>query len=500
MNARLFDLPRWLWITLAVCLGYHCLTLPYSPLPWFDETYFASMTRHFVLTGEFIPDVGPMLDYYYPQSKAYGPGYFMVTSLFQQVFGLSLFWMRFPGLVFGMLFVAVAYKLLEISDVKRVWRLAFVCFLLTDTIFLQNIHSARMDSMALFMVATGFWFFLKASKNQHWTSYGLAGLFFGLAMLTTPRVAVSIMGVAVVSGVLFIHKPSLSRFKNYLLMGFLIPAVYSVWVFWGFGGPVAFWNYFFGPPKEQLYFENLAQGYMGSTGYVPAFQWPVLVSVVVMVLLLAAWKKWRQPLLFWISVVNMLTFYKLVNDTGIYSVFCMPYAYFILVIGANQIEISWIKASALPSWVALILVLNLGIFTVKNLAIWLTMPAKNQTLVTAQISNIIPKGSKVIGDEVYYYSVLQAGSDFQYLNRGASTYQRYAYHENEYGYQFAVVRNPNQFEYEFNHYNRDKKLVEIGRISMPELSSSGKWLKGMLQKAKIPLSDSYQGIVYRYQP
>lgn len=210
-------------------------------------------------------------------------------------------------------------------------------------------------------------------------------------------------------------------------------------------------------------------------------------------------KKWRQPILFWISVVNMITFYKLVNDTGIYSVFCMPYAYFILVIGANQIEINWIKAKALPALVALILVLNLGIFTVKNLAIWLTMPAKNQSLVTGQIRKIIPNGSRVIGDEVYYYSVLQAGSDFQYLNRGASTYQRYAYHEKEYQYQYAIVRNPNQFEYEFNHYNRDKKLVEVGRISMPELSSTGKWLKRMLQKAKIPLSDSYQGIVYQYR-
>lgn len=499
MKPRLFELPRWLWITLLFSLGYHCLTLPYSPLPWFDETYFASMTRHFVLTGEFIPDVGPMLDYYYPQSKAYGPGYFMVTSLFYQIFGISLFWMRFPGLVFGFLFVGVCYKLLEISNVKRIWRLVYVALLLTDTIFLQNIHSARMDSMALFLAGTGFWFFIKASKDQKWLNYILAGLFFGFAMLTTPRVAVSILGVVAVSVVLFVSKPSLKATAKYAVMGILIPLVYSIWVYWGFGGPIQFWNYFFGPPKEQLYYENLAQGYIGNTGYVPSFQWPVLLLVVAVVFLLLILKKRRQPILFWISAVNVVLFYKLVNDTGIYSVFCMPFAYFIVVISIDQIQINWLKERFLPVLIGLIVSLNLGIFTIKNMAIWITMPAKNSELVTDQIKKIIPPGSKVIGDEVYYYSVLKSGSDFQYLNRGASTFQRYDYHVQEYKFQYAVIRSPNQFEKEFNYYNRNQELVEIGRIEMPKLSPMGLRLKQILLMFHIPFSESYQGIVYQYR-
>ena len=205
-------------------------------MPWFDETYFASMARNFMETGEFFPPICPMMDYFYPQSKAYGPAYFIVLSLVFKVFGFGIFQMRIPAIISGFMFLLTGYKMLRNTGVGLFFSGFFVILLLFDPIFLQNIHSGRMDSMALLFAGLGSLQVLNGIRNNNYKSYVFAGLFLGIAILFTPRIAVNLLGAGLVAFLVFILKPTWKNWFRMLLIPLLLVTLYYIWILWGFGG------------------------------------------------------------------------------------------------------------------------------------------------------------------------------------------------------------------------------------------------------------------------
>jgi hypothetical protein len=139
----------------------------------------------------------------------------------------------------------------------------------------------------------------------------------------------------------------------------------------------------------------------------------------------------------------------------------------------------------------------IGIFLLKNTAIWLFADSRNLEVAQEQVSRLIPKNSRVIGDEAYYYFVKKAGSDFQYLDRGAGTESRILYHQNDYNFQYVLVRNPPQNQYEFNFYASRIPLQPVGKINMPVPGSTAQNLSVILSKLKIEVPKGFQGMVYK---
>lgn len=488
--------PVWLLALWLIMLFYHSGILRFSPMPWFDETYFASMTLHFMDSGEFNPPICPMMDYYYPQAKAYGPGYFVVLAGFFRTFGFDMVQMRFPALFFGFAFILVGYRLLRQTGTSPVFRNLFVLLLLFDPIYLQNIHSGRMDSMALFLTGLGTIQLLDGIRKSRTLPYLAAGICFGLALLTTPRIAVNLVGAGLVAFLVFLSAPDRRSFFRLMLIPLLVIALYSVWVFWGFGGYPQAWAYFFGQPKEKLYYDNLAQGYISFKKYIPVFQYP---AIGMMLVVLGNWTIRRRPVpwLFWISFFNLLGYYLLVRDTGIYSIFSMPWLYFILVIMADVFQILPAAQRRMKWALMLLFLLNTGIFSAKNLLVLLSAPARNDALAYPQFARLIPKGSRIIGDEAYYYLAMRSGSDFQYLDRGAAGFQRLKYHVEEYDFQYLIVREPVSNPVEFNNYRKKIPLQKIGEITSPPPSPGFTRLEGILRVLGLTVPAGYRGTIYK---
>jgi len=496
MKREFLGIPVWLLVGIGLLFIYHLFTLTISPMPWFDETYFASMTLNFVEKGEFLPPIGPMLEFFYPQSKAYGPAYFVVMAGVLKVFGFGILQMRIPALLFGFLFILTVYKILTISNIKQSLRIFVVLLLLFDPIFLQNIHSGRMDSMAILLVVLGIYQLLVGFRKNLFIHFAACGFFFGLALLTTPRIAVNLAGPGLIAAFFYLSNPNWKRFFSLLIIPLLVFGLYSIWVFWGFGGYEQAYNYFFGKPKEALYFQSLAAIYVSSRKYIPPFQYPVLFVFGVFLSINVYFRR-NTEWIFWISIFNLLSFYALVNDTGIYSIFSMPWIY----IGLACIAQSFFSMERIESIMRIALscvfLLNLSLFFLKNTVIWLYAGSRNISIVQQQISKNLPKGSRVIGDEAYYYFILNSGSDFQYLDRGAATHQRINYHENIYKYQYIIVRNPPMNQFAFDHYTKALAPHEIAKIKMPVPSDFAQSLGRILTKLKIEIPKGYEGTIYK---
>jgi hypothetical protein len=175
----------------------------------------------------------------------------------------------------------------------------------------------------------------------------------------------------------------------------------------------------------------------------------------------------------------------------------MPWVYLCIIILANEfklfrlgpLKINWVLNS--------ILSLNICIFLVKNLVITLSASGRNDALAYSQFSKIIPKGSRIIGDEVYYYLAIESGSDFQYLDRGASGFQRLQYHLKTYDFQYLIVREPVSNPPEFNNYFNKIPLKKVGFISTPTASKGLSILESFLLKIGLKVPAGYRGTVYK---
>ncbi len=457
------------------------------------------MGLNFLETGTFEAKISPMSDFYYPQTKVYGPGFFLVLSSIYKLFGFGIFQTRIAGLIFGFITILTGFKILKAHGVKEVLCSSFVLLLLFDTIFLQNIHSGRMDSMALMFTFLGIFQVIKVLQNKKWINFILVGLFFGFALLTTPRIAVCLIGPTIILIVFFLYEPSISLFIKCLSVLLAILSLYSIWVVWGFGGPIEFYSYIFGAPKVKIKYESVAAIYISGNGYIPKFQIPaILLSAVLLISSLIIKRKYFDSLL-WISILSLVPYYLLVKDTGIYSIFSIPYVYLIICISINTIFNNKILGTNLFFLSKIIIAINILIFISKNSLVVLFSSERKSESIQKQIENTIPKGSRVIGEEIYYYLVKRSGSEFQYLDRGADTYNRKLYHENKYDYQYVISRDPPANINEFNYYNLKGDFKLIHKIEKPEIPGFLIKLRSYLANFGIIFPKGYEGTIYLRQ-
>jgi hypothetical protein len=147
--------------------------------------------------------------------------------------------------------------------------------------------------------------------------------------------------------------------------------------------------------------------------------------------------------------------------------------------------------------IILLIGLNLSVFSLKNTLILLSSETRNDAMVFDQFCRLIPKGSRIIGDEAYYYVAIRNGSDFQYLDRGAAGHQRIQYHTETYNFQYLIVRNPVVNPIELNNYSSKIPLRKIGEIKTPASPAMAVKLEALLKKAGIRMPQGYSGTVYQ---
>src|SRR5712692_1092480 len=112
-SPRRFLIP----IIFALYVLLHIATLTRTPLPWHDDTFFASMADSLSRYGTLHVLVEPIV---HPKPLLlYGPAYFAMLGGLVSLFGVDVFVARLPGLIFGLAVIVMVYILLRMRGVGR---------------------------------------------------------------------------------------------------------------------------------------------------------------------------------------------------------------------------------------------------------------------------------------------------------------------------------------------------------------------------------------------
>ncbi len=317
-----------IFFVLSFCiLLLHVLTLNISPVPWFDEVFFLSISESFKEEGVFRLAMAP---YYDKEILTYGPIYFVLTALSTEVFGLGVFQFRIVNFLFSLLAVFAFKKILSTNfNLSKTSAFGLSLALFLEPIFHANSHGGRMDMVALFFVLMSIHHYLKSHYNKEIRySILLSGVFASLALLTTPRLAVFIFAIPLMLLIELIRsKLNIRILKKALLWGIIILFVYSIWVFVAFGGI-----------NEMLdYYSNLTQ-FVGGKWLLPTEFLPTMGLSFLSLVLILIFSRKNLKIFFldaklFIPVASIITFHTLVSVTS-KQYFCLVLPFYLLIIAS----------------------------------------------------------------------------------------------------------------------------------------------------------------------
>ena len=169
----------------------------------------------------------------------------------------------------------------------------------------------------------------------------------------------------------------------------------------------------------------------------------------------------------------IILFYGIVTIKRPYGVFLVPFFYllifnsFIVIRNHKNNQKLLYRLSQLG-----LFTLGISMFLVsafKFFYIFDSWEERNPKYISRFINKYIPYGSNVIGFEVYYYSVVNANSEFQFIHRYEDIELREKYHRKIYDYEYILIsdelakRRPILFKY----YQKHANLLFIDRFERP---------------------------------
>jgi 4-amino-4-deoxy-L-arabinose transferase-like glycosyltransferase len=312
-----------LFLFLALYLAYHLFTLPLNPLPWFDETFFASISKSYAETGRLIPQIAQEM-WQGQEIFIYGPVFFFLESISIHLFGFGIFQYRIVPFLFGILTIIAIFSLLkEYCHTKKWPFLAVVAFSL-DPFLNLSMHEGRMDLVAAFFMVMSVLCMAKSGRQHTHLYYFVSGLFAVLSLLTTPRSGIIFISIFLLIIQTTVRQPP--RLTFHVLLWWLFPVIslYALWTYYAFGGLQELISYY------QHLRETNAE-YIGGRGYIPKHEMvliPLTLVSVGLAIVIQGIQFFHTVVM--ISLLSILLFYLFVLDWGPYSALILPFYYFLL--------------------------------------------------------------------------------------------------------------------------------------------------------------------------
>jgi len=478
------------YLFVFLLIIFNLLTLNYSPLPWFDEVYFASITKSYSETGLFKFYISPLYDS--GEVLRYGPLYFIFTSIIVKIFGFGLFQYRILNFVASVLCIYIASLILKKYKLSNKDLFFFITIYLFDVMFVMNSHSGRMDGVALLFVLIFHYLVLNYNKN-YW-NLPLSGVAFAISILTTPRSVFFMLPIIFYFGfVLMLH---LKKDKNYLrLLSWAIPPIilYLFWIFIKFGSIQSYFDYYLQKRTTEHGSDSYLETFIQFSPYIFKFQIPLFVVTTLSIILLI-FSKAKKHFFIFISLANIFIFYGFILDTGMYSIFILPFYYLIIFLSFN---INPINNKLKYSIYIFLLLFNLSTFVIKNTGIVLDLKLRDYKRLNSIVNQNIPKNSRVIGNEVYFYTVIQNNCDFQTIERGGNWLDRYDYQAKVFDFDYLILNEQFIEDHKgiFSIYHVDEMEV-IQRIKLGDEKNSITIKISNLLDIPNPMY-SYNGIIYK---
>jgi len=401
-------------LIIILYVVYHISTLGYTPLVWQDETFFNSITTDYIQNKSFHLTSCPLflngIEVIY-----YGPVFFIINSWIIEILGNNPFQARLLGLLAGICIILVTHNFFSQTKISEttIYLLIILAFL-HDPFFNSSLHKGRNDTLALLFYIPSIFIILNNKREKLSTlKYIFSAVLISLSILTTIRMAVFILPPAIVIVVdIFLNKKD--RTINIYRLGIWLSAIfiiYSAWVHYAFGNYQNFLLYFIELSK------HLPSHLLGNL-FIPI---EVLVLIIISIIIFIAVFQnnikivKNSSIIF--SLLYLATFYIFIGDVGPYSILVIPIYYFLIanLISCQKVGFTNSRKIIVRS-VYCLLIFNLIWFYTKGFVIITNYSSRDYSNVTNFIKQNIPANSKVIGDEMYYYAVINNDCQFQYVN------------------------------------------------------------------------------------
>lgn len=410
-----------------IYLTYHLLTLSSNPLPWFDEVFFASISKNLLEFGTFVPEVSKET-LKNEEVYLYGPIHFFLESFSFRIFGFGIFQYRWITFAFGIITILATAALFRLYHPSFKHYALLILLFALDPFMNLSMHEGRMDLPAVAFVLMAVYFLIKGLRAERPRYFFASGIFAVLAILTTPRVAFIILPFALVFLYLLEGRGLKEAVFYILLWAIPILVLYSCWLFYAFGGVTQLWDYY-----------QQARGeYLGGRFYIPRQEY-LLVLLTIGSVIIGFYQKEKKffNATVVIALLAILLFYALIVDWGPYSALILPFYYFLLFHGLEGEELNFRTWKLYP--LLLLFMFNLSYFSVKSFQIIAERDNRDPEVADKFIRSNIPEGSKVIGDGHYYYSVVKAKSSYRIFDQYLSTEDRETVLREMYDYDYLIV-------------------------------------------------------------
>lgn len=467
------------WLIVIGVLG-NLYSLNLSPLPWFDEAFFADVSMSVAEHGK--PELTLYSNLKPMRINAYGPVYFYLQAGLIKVFGLDIFWFRLVNYLAGLGCVVMLTKILRLyfSPSSRF----FECLLLFDPIFIQNIHSGRMDMLAM-LFGMGSLYVLLKTKSSFKLSYTIfAGLLLGIAYLTTPRMIFFALpvGIYVFIRLGLFHALVFSITSSFIVLPYIIIE---------FGSIISYFRSFLETP---VYFSHI--GVVSKTGEVFRYWHHGLIYIILIVngVVLATKLKEKQRIFFigflWLVV---LLFHLLVIEKGPYSAMVIPFYYLLIAISLGLLyEFKWIKWATISS-LCITGFVFLSIFFGKLLIVIAFKDLRNPTTITNELSEIKIPQKRWIASYEYYYASRILGYNMVGYELPYQIDRRIQYHLDSCGAKYMLINKKDLLSHHFLSYLKTNRLEKLKDIHINKGNSE--WLKTI--EKLIPYNPSYEGALFK---
>lgn len=477
---------------LAAYLFYQFATLSVSPLPWLDETYMASITDSLIKNNTLHISYAPFL----PQDAAllYGPVYFYLQKGLLSCIGFGIIQFRLLNLLCGIGCVIALYTWLQKRFTPSLLFFIIACILLEPT-FIRNLHSGRMDFVALFfLIAAYIFYFNHLNKFKPVWKFIIVGLLLALSVLTTPRM---LFGLSFFIVEFFLHLQQRNRIKIMLTIAATFSCICLLWVFLGFAGFTAYLN---------LYIDNsIIKEHIGTDkGIIFRYNYLIPLTLIVISSAIFLFRNRLElnefeRLLFRLCSINIITFHTLIAERGPYTALIIPF-YCMLFGLALKVwcQKSYGKKIATAiKWAGLVPFLL--IFCAKAIVLSISFKSRSHAAITQQLAQVIPAKSKVIGCYDYYYACYGNGNPFEEMEYCTDSSTMYHHQQDVFKYEYIAVRdNFKDNKYLMHYLNASPHLLVANIGSNRSLSQLEEKIDAIsMLFFDAHLLSSYKGMVYK---
>jgi 4-amino-4-deoxy-L-arabinose transferase-like glycosyltransferase len=224
------------WVVTAAALVGMLLLLPRSPLPWLDETLFASTALSMVRGGAPTPTVLAAFPHIIRVDLFYGPMIGFLGALDVRLLGLSIVGWRMLGFLGAVGVVFAAAWASEKLDRSRTAMAASAMLVAVSQGMGARATSGRLDTVTVMLEMISLACVVGAMQDGagRWAGYASfvhaapAGVFCGLAALSTPRAFPFVLGLFAGIGVELV----LERRRELLVQGIIVGVAALAPVWW----------------------------------------------------------------------------------------------------------------------------------------------------------------------------------------------------------------------------------------------------------------------------